>query len=144
METDRITLTSSASSARIDIFNLEPPHPGQPVEHFWVRLKDWHLQAVARVYAGAAPDLVAYFEDIAAHWTGWSGVRTWESLEHEFRLECASDHLGHITFIAFLEADPDQVTWRVRLRVETEAGLLSPLAGQAKSFFAGRRFAGYC
>ncbi len=49
---------------------------------------------VWRNYATGFADLVAYFGGLERDWRGWSGVRKWESLDHELAIEARHD--GHI------------------------------------------------
>lgn len=66
-----------------------------------------NLTAAKRVYGGYSggfADLVAYFADLETRWRGWHGERSWESLEHDLRLD-ARHAYGHVQVRVTLRAE---------------------------------------
>ena len=71
--------------------------PDGEIWFVWVRLRVGGLDASWRVsshYATGFDELVGFFQGLAADWRGWSGERTYESMEHELRLTARHD--GHV------------------------------------------------
>jgi hypothetical protein len=71
--------------------------PDGVIWHVWVRLRVGGLDAswpVSPHYATNFDELTGFFCGLAADWRGWSGKRTYESLEHDLRLTAAHD--GHV------------------------------------------------
>ncbi|MFI6306147.1 DUF6228 family protein [Amycolatopsis thailandensis] len=50
---------------------------------------------LAHHYATGFADLAEFFQEHGDDWRGWDGVRTWESLEKELRID-ASHQSGHV------------------------------------------------
>ncbi len=50
---------------------------------------------VVHHYASGFRDLVDFFEQQAYDWRGWDGVRQWESLEGELKIESRHEY-GHV------------------------------------------------
>jgi Family of unknown function (DUF6228) len=86
-----------------------------------VELED--LTASRRItphYANAFDDLRDFFEDLAAHWTGWTGSKHYESLERDLNLR--AEHNGHIQLMFILEDPSFPEEWSVRGKVTLEPG----------------------
>ena len=78
------------------------------------------------------------FQDAASNWRGWSGKKSWESLEGDFRLELSSNSTGHITLKTLISHDcgnPDP--WRLIAAFEMNAGQLESVAQKVQRFFLG-------
>jgi hypothetical protein len=70
---------------------------------------------------------------MAANWRGWTGAKTWSSLEGELQLSAEADRTGHVTLLIDLcEGAP--AVWSVTLQVVIEAGKLGDLARAAREF----------
>lgn len=68
------------------------------VDQVSAELRDEGLHAAQIVYHGYATgfrDLVDFFMKLERDWRGWDGVRTWESLEGDLRIE-ARHAYGHV------------------------------------------------
>jgi hypothetical protein len=77
-------------------------------------------EVVAHSRSGFA-DLPVFFADLAENWRGWSGTRTYESLEHDFLLEAV--HTGSHVELSFTLQDPEfHGSWSVRGRLTLDAG----------------------
>ena len=65
------------------------------------------LTATKRIYGGYSggfADLVSYFAELEARWRGWQGERSWESLEHDLRLDARHAH-GNVQVRVTLRAE---------------------------------------
>jgi hypothetical protein len=103
--------------------------------YFTVELEDPSIQAKSRVYMYRGEGIVDLFVGMANDWKGWSGERTWESLEGEFTLACSSDKAGHVVIRVMLSEIHLPRLWQVKTEVRTEAGRLEGLATDVQSFF---------
>jgi hypothetical protein len=52
-----------------------------------------------------APRLAEFFRDLAENRQGWSGAKSWGSIEGDFRLDATHDGLGHIRLTISLIKD---------------------------------------
>jgi hypothetical protein len=82
-----------------DFLRLVPEEPtdGSP-EYVMAELRVQGLSASRRVthhYATGFADLADFFGQLEERWTGWNGLREWESLEGELRIE-ARHVYGHV------------------------------------------------
>ncbi|NNK24319.1 MAG: hypothetical protein HKP05_01595 [Woeseiaceae bacterium] len=80
--------------------------------------------------------VVRLFSEAATDWRGWSGEKSWESLEGDFRLTLISGNTGRISLRAFISHDcgnPDP--WRLDAELGIEAGQLDVLAKDIERFF---------
>jgi hypothetical protein len=74
-----------------------------------------------------------FWRGLASHWKGWSGAKSWASLEGDLELEARSDSLGHIEVTCALSRGAPH-GWRIKVWLFAEAGALDALASQAASF----------
>jgi hypothetical protein len=87
---------------------------------------------VQQHYASGFSDLARFFESLAADWRGWSGERTWESLEGE--LAFTATHDGHVRLRIDVRGSIER-DWRVRCDLAVEPGeQLSAAARDARAF----------
>lgn len=87
---------------------------------------------VSTYIAGPPTDL---FNEMARDWMGWEGTKTWGSLEDELRIEASTDLTGHISLIVTIRDYSDPANWRLKAKLELEAGQLTELARSARSAF---------
>jgi len=102
-----------------------------------VKLDFENLNASAPVYAYMKLQILTdLFANMASHWKGWSGEKSWESLEGELKLRCTSDTGGHITIQVELTSGHGHVppTWKLGAVLVTEAGQLDTIASNFKAF----------
>ena len=100
---------------------------------FLVEIRSRGLQATARVSSYQSVGLPKFFNDLAAHWRGWSGEKAWQSCEGEFVLRAESDRTGHVFLTAAL-TDGAPARWEVSAVLTLEAGQLEHLAAEARAF----------
>lgn len=104
-------------------------------EYFRVSIKSKHLSSHTNVYAFDPYDsnLVKFFEDLAEHWKGFDGEKSWNSLEGELKLTCTSDNLGHFLLEVTIRNNMD--TWCAKKTIFIESGQLKNIALEVKEFF---------
>jgi hypothetical protein len=88
-----------------------------------VTLEGPDLRASRQVYEGYAEGfgyLADYFRGLADNWRGWQGVRAYESIEHDLRIEAT--HNGHINLRVVLWESSVPNGWRTEARVVLDAG----------------------
>lgn len=86
---------------------LTPDDPGLNPEHVIAELRSDRLSATRRVYHGYAQGfrgLADFFAELTTDWRGWEGVRTWESIEGDLRIE-AQHKFGHIQLRVTIRAN---------------------------------------
>lgn len=104
---------------------------GTPVpDYFLVEAGDSQASARLRVYVYEPANLASFFAGMAREWRGWSGEKTWESIEGELGLRAVADGKGHVTLSVRLQAQP----WRFEGRALLEAGRLERLAAEIAEF----------
>jgi hypothetical protein len=127
---------SASGSGSLEFFERTPTDPRRALERFKVRLTEFELTVVGRVYVGpTGPGPAVLFAQMAAHWKGWQGDFTWESPAGELALHCARDRAGHVAIRVTLRSGPGEDDWLVRATILTEAGQLETLARRAAAFF---------
>lgn len=114
---------------------------GDATVHLEVISPDWFsatihcrgLDAVGRVSSYQSAGLAALFQGFARDWRGWSGHRTWQSLEGELELSASSDRTGHVHLSVMLH-DRLPPVWSANVDVVLEAGALEQLARDVEAF----------
>ena len=106
---------------------------GYDRDFFIAELRGLNLAAQTRVGTYMSTGLGEMFAEMANHWRGWKGKKSWESLEGELHLTAEADRSGHITLTVELR-DGAPAVWTVVLFLIIEAGQLSALAREALAF----------
>jgi hypothetical protein len=109
------------------------------LDYVYTTLQLSALSARARVslVAGVDLPLSSFLEELAGHWSGWKGARTWAAYEGGLELSCTHDGLGHIALAVELREGPVPSAWLVRGEVPLEAGQLEEVAHAARRFETG-------
>ena len=97
--------------------------PNGAVELLDVTVRDMDLEAGKSVYEGYTDgfeQLARFFEDLAASWRGWSGERTYESIEHDLRI--VASHDGHVRLRVRLWQSNDPDGWKLETALRLDAG----------------------
>jgi hypothetical protein len=83
------------------------------------------------------PDLASYFKDLADHWRGWHGDRTWRSLDGSMVIKAAHDGQGLVTLAGTLTHGVVVPTrWMARVCFTIEAGeQMRSLAADVEAHF---------
>jgi len=124
---DQVTVGRGDSRVR---FSLGDVHPRPP--HLVVVLIVPGLTAEMEVtehYMSGFDDLASYFEGLAQDWRGWSGARSWTSVEHDLHLVAEHDRVGHVSLTVNLRREIPR--WRAEGTVSIDAGedLIAAAAG---------------
>lgn len=132
---DTVTIKSSRSAGKLKLSEPKLPSACYSVEYLRVSLKDKEIAASSsKVYIYEPYDLATFFEDLAASWKGWEGVKEWHSVEEDFALSCTSDGLGHVAMEVTLKSGVYEDDWCVKAVIHVEAGQLEEIAAQVKQF----------
>ena len=126
----------------MSVFSLKSVHGGysltlspQGQRGYRAVLSGPDLNAETTIYdvTGETFAFADFWRDLASHWKGWSGAKSWTSLEGDLELEAHSDSLGHIQVTCALSRGVPH-GWRIKVWLFAEAGALDALASQAASF----------
>jgi len=85
--------------------------------------------------SGSREGLARYFDNLARHWRGWSGMRAVEV--DSLHLTCAHDGIGNATLRIALYRDSwsENIGWRVeRCAITIELGNLEQIAQEVRAF----------
>ena len=77
------------------------------------------------IFADSVTTLSGFVESLAADWTGWSEVRTWQSMERELTIDARHDGRGYVSLgVTLREPGPDwdDTAWSARAVFVLEAG----------------------
>jgi hypothetical protein len=100
-----------------------------------VNLKDKDIaSSSAKIFLDSPHDLVDFFEDLAANWKGWEGVKSWTSIEEDFALSCMSDKPGHVAMRVTLKSGLFEDDWCVKATIYMDAGRLGAIASSVRQF----------
>lgn len=94
-----------------------------PADYLSVTVTGPDMVASRQVYAGwegGFTTLASFFGDLADDWRGWQGVRVFESIESDLRIEANHDGHVHLRVSLWESTVPDG--WRVRAEVRLDAG----------------------
>lgn len=66
---------------------------------------------------------MSWAADLAESYEGWDGVRGWESLEHDLRIDATHDRRGHVIlrFVIRGPRDYDPSAWEASVMVTLDA-----------------------
>jgi len=137
------TLTIGADPAAQLVFHSRRYAADGWLESYTVDSVAPDLRASVRVgnpgYGHPPSDLLS---QLASSWSGWTGKKSWGSMEGELSIDATSDRTGHVTLAARLTAPwtghVEAAPWSVEARIFLEAGQLAAVAREAEAFFARR------
>jgi hypothetical protein len=107
-----------------------------------VRLQAPGLSATGTIeleaWSGGLGRLVAFFDDLAAHWDGWEGLKSWGDDGGVFSMSASHDGKGLVVIEAAARSLPydDTGSWALRLRVPVEPGQLKRIAAGVRTAVA--------
>jgi len=76
--------------------------------------------------------IAVFFENLALHWRGWEGVRSWDADDVSMSLACEHDGVGSIRIQVVLRS----LDWEAHGSISLEPGLLSEVAQQLRRLIA--------
>jgi hypothetical protein len=120
-------INSSSGTATLRLEVLERSRASGKVEEVSVRLEG-PCEAAVNVYDDHFESLAAFFRDLAEHWRGWEGSKSWESLEGELSLVASTDKAGHVRLQVTLMDLPAVERWRAEASLFLDAGGLHKIA----------------
>lgn len=89
-----------------------------------MRAGDDGVRAVTSVRTLNVDRIVSWAADLAESYEGWDGLRAWESLEHDLRIDATHDRRGHVN-LRFVIRGPrgyDPSAWEASVMVTLDAG----------------------
>lgn len=128
-DTDRIRIKSTDPAKWFELSDAEPKGLAGPVDSYVFTIRLGELRASTHrldAHTDSLKDgqtLVRVFADMAAHWRGWSGEKSWESGDREVIMSFTHD--GRAAVRVKLRVRNSMVsTWEVRGELELELGSL--------------------
>ncbi|MBZ5638858.1 MAG: DUF6228 family protein [Acidobacteriia bacterium] len=115
--------------------DLGPPERGTREGWFPVALSGGALNAIFRAYDNRLDGIAKFFESMAAETNGWTGNKSWGSLEAHLSMNATTDRLGHVYLQVILRDCDDPAEWRVEATVLLEFGQLESVAKAARRVF---------
>ena len=116
-----------------DGYSLKLSPQGQRSYRAVLNGPDLNAETIVYDVTGETFAFADFWRDLATHWKGWSGGKSWGSLEGDLELEARSDSLGHIAVTCAISRGAPH-GWRIKVWLFAEAGALDALASQAASF----------
>jgi hypothetical protein len=133
------TLSSTSWGTVVRLTFAEPRRPPEDDDmvEYLVKVEGDGLRVESPVLSLAGGDgLPTFLEDLASHFRGWSGARTWRSLEDQLRLEATWADGGHVN-LRFRITPSIYETWEVAVSFTVEAGAeMEALASEMARFFS--------
>jgi Family of unknown function (DUF6228) len=120
------------------IFSNRAIDAGGSVDSFKVQLRAQNLDASTYVEnPGYGQPPSKLLSELAESWAGWKGIKAWDAMEGELRIEATADALGHVTLKFMLPGNSGRSDWSVAANVVCEAGQLEAISKEANQFFSG-------
>jgi Family of unknown function (DUF6228) len=112
----------------------EPEDEYEREGDYWIaELSCGALRAALRFYDLGIHELGAFFERLATDWRGWSGERSWSSLEGDVQLSATHNGRGTISVIACLRTEAVAYhRWSARAELLLDAGALDRVSRAAR------------
>ena len=101
-----------------------------------LNVPDLQVQRTVAAHPGNGfDDLVDFFRSLATSWRGWSGERTYESLEGDLRLTAVHD--GHVQLTMGIRQSTELDGWEVKASIRLDPGEdLSTVVDDIETLFA--------
>ncbi|HEV3028405.1 MAG TPA: DUF6228 family protein [Planctomycetota bacterium] len=129
---ETVSIHSNGSSGELTFHS--PYASERSIEQLEVTLTLPGVKATLTVFGLEIDGPSKFFGEMALHWKGWNGARTWRSLEGELELSATCDKLGHVLLTVQLHENPGSKTqWILNGAIMLEAGQLASLDQEMKS-----------
>jgi hypothetical protein len=116
---------------------LGPPEGKGGEGLFPVNLAGPSMSARVDAYEHGYHVVPRFFEDLATHWRGCEGEKTYESVESHIAIRATADSLGHVYLRVTVRSIDAAADWRAEATLLIEAGQLDRLATSARLTFNG-------
>ncbi|MGC1211525.1 MAG: DUF6228 family protein [Micromonospora sp.] len=93
---DGVEIFAEAGSAAVRLRSAERPWDDEVLD-LRCELADDGVSAVTWVRTLHGDGIVSWAADLAESYQGWDGVRGWESLENDLRIDATHDRRGHVS-----------------------------------------------
>lgn len=123
---ESLTIQSREPGASLTLRSSGPDYIVAEIRHTGI-------EAAAKVGTYLSGGFADFFAGLAVDWRGWTGNRTWTSLEGELTLTAESDRTGHVYLRVHLQ-DGAPARWEVEAELVLEAGQLERIASEARAF----------
>lgn len=106
-------------------------------EYIWVKFAGDGVAITSKPYLYTdQQDLLLFFESLSKDWKGWSGERSWISVEGDFEFTAIHDGVGAVKLGFSLNSPPTgEKEWRFSGSVKVELGSIEQLVKDLKTVF---------
>jgi Family of unknown function (DUF6228) len=88
-------------------------------------------------YAHGFDDLCAFLADLAKHWKGWEGQKSWTSLEADLTIVARFEGFGRVVLSVELRGPDAPFAWTFSAAITTDPGAqMTQAAHDARHLFA--------
>jgi hypothetical protein len=120
---DGVEITAEPGRGYVRLRSAERPWDDAVLD-FHCELADVGVSAAIWVRTLDGDGIVSWAAALAESYAGWDAVRTWESLEHDLRIDAVHDGWGHVRLRFVIRGprayEPD--AWEASVAVTVDAG----------------------
>jgi hypothetical protein len=135
---DGLEITAEPGRGRVRLRAVERPWNDEVLD-FLCEIADAGLSATRMVRTLDGDSLPAWMAELAESYAGWEGVRSWNSLERDLRIEATHDRRAHVS-LRFAVRGPRGYkadAWEASACVQLDAGEdMKRFAAEVAAFFA--------
>ena len=120
---DGVEISTEPGRGSVRLRGAERPWNDEVLD-FQCELADAGVNAATWVRTLGGDGIAPWAADLAESYRGWDGVRTWESLEHDLRIDAMHDGRGHVR-LRFVIRGPrayESDAWEASVVVTLDAG----------------------
>ena len=120
---DGVEITAEPGRGRVLLLAFDRPWNDEVLD-FRCEFSDAGVSASRMVRTLGGDGLPAWVAELAESFTGWDGVRSWRSLEHDLRIDATHDGSGHVS-LRFVVRGPrgyEPDAWEASVCVHLDAG----------------------
>lgn len=118
---DTVTVSDGENSVTLRGAVLDDHDDGYGFGSFAVDLVGDGLSATRYVFVIDGSGLDDFFAELAEHWRGWEGKRSWASAEHDLAIDARAASGGH-NHLRFSARNGPVATWSASVDVVVDAG----------------------
>ena len=118
----------------IRLFDREPNDLNKKINYFSVELVKRGLSCKAKIYSYEGDGVIAFFDDIAKNWKGWTGEKNWGSTETQFTISATHNNIGRVNLDIFITPSVGNNTWSVEGPISLDLGSLDTVAKNISKF----------